>query len=176
VPRFVVQEHDATAHHYDFRLEVAGVFRSWAVPKGPSLDPGRPRFATSTPDHGFDAGDFEGIRPHARRGSGAVIVWDRGLWTWPDEIDDPERALADALERGHASFVLRGVKLRGRFALVRPARNGPDDWLLIKARDDDAVAGTPSVENWAGSVLTGRTLQQLIALGDDRHEEDQAGP
>jgi DNA ligase D-like protein (predicted 3'-phosphoesterase) len=166
MPRFVVQEHDATARHYDLRLEVGGVFRCWAVPKGPSLDPAHARFATSTPDHDLAAGDFEGVRRGGRRGSGAVIVWDRGDWVWPGEVDDPEDALSVALEHGHASFVLRGVKLRGRFALTRTAGGERDSWLLVKTRDGDASADAVP-DNWAVSVLTGRTLEQVIAAEDD---------
>jgi DNA ligase D-like protein (predicted 3'-phosphoesterase) len=163
VPRFVVQEHDATTRHYDLRLEVGGVFRSWAVPKGPSLDPARPRFATSTPDHELGAGDFEGVRRGGRRGSGAVIVWDRGRWAWPGAVDDPEDSLSVALAHGHASFVLHGVKLRGRFALTRTADGERDRWLLVKARDSDAIADAVPLENWSNSVMSGRTLEQVIA-------------
>lgn len=170
MPRFVVQEHDATAHHYDLRLELDGAFRCWAVPKGPSLDPARRRFATSTPVHGLDVGDFEGVRPGARRGSGAVLVWDRGQWSWPDDVVDPERSLDLALEQGHASFVLHGVKLRGRFSLTRIEPGGRDGWLLVKARDDDAVRGGPDPAGWTRSVVTGRTLAQVIA--DDARTTD----
>jgi DNA ligase D-like protein (predicted 3'-phosphoesterase) len=161
VPRFVVQEHDATAHHYDLRLEVEGRFRCWAVPKGPSLDPAQPRLAAPTPDHDLDVGDFEGVRRGGRRGSGAVIVWDRGTWSPPEAVAQPERELAEALERGHASFVLDGVKLHGRFSLIRTARTR-GDWLLIKGRDEAVVRGAVQPAHWAESVLTGRTLRQLI--------------
>jgi DNA ligase D-like protein (predicted 3'-phosphoesterase) len=163
VPRFVVQEHDATAHHYDLRLEIGGVLRCWAVPKGPSLDPAQPRFATSTPDHELAAGDFEGVRRGGRRGSGAVIVWDRGEWHPPDDVDDPEAALAAALERGHASFVLHGAKLRGRFGLTRTSGGDRDRWLLVKARDDDATTDAALDDAWPRSVVSGRTLAEVIA-------------
>jgi DNA ligase D-like protein (predicted 3'-phosphoesterase) len=131
---FVVQEHQATAHHYDLRLEVDGVMRSWAVPKGPSLDPGAKRLAVQVEDHGLDHNDFEGTL-----GGGGVIVWDRGTYEQGGRVAWPE-----ALERGHAVFVLHGEKLRGGFALQR-TRSGDGargaQWLLVKRRDEHARPG-----------------------------------
>ncbi len=127
---FVVQEHQATAHHYDLRLEVDGVMRSWAVPKGPSLDPPAKRLAVEVEDHGLDHNDFEGTL-----GEGGVIVWDRGTYEQGGRVAWPE-----ALERGHAVFVLHGEKLRGGFALQRTRRGAKPQWLLIKRRDDEARA------------------------------------
>ena len=123
---FVVQEHQATAHHYDLRLEVDGVMRSWAVPKGPSLDPAAKRLAVQVEDHGMGHNDFEGAL-----GSGGVIVWDRGTYEQGGRVAWPE-----ALERGHAVFVLHGEKLRGGFALQRTRPGAKPQWLLIKRRDD----------------------------------------
>ena len=125
---FVVQEHQATAHHYDLRLEVDGVMRSWAVPKGPSLDPAAKRLAVQVEDHGLDHNDFEGTL-----GDGGVIVWDRGAYEQGGRVAWPE-----ALERGHAVFVLHGEKLRGGFALQRTRPGAKAQWLLIKRRDDEA--------------------------------------
>jgi len=152
---FVVQEHAATAHHFDLRLEVEGAMRSWAVPKGPSLDPSVKRMAIQVPDHGIDYNAFEG-----RTDGGAVIVWDRGYYEQGGRVPWPE-----ALERGHAVFVLHGEKLRGGFALQR-TRSGPKpQWLLIKRRDEYALQGSDVVAERSASVLTQRRLDDLLADG-----------
>jgi DNA ligase D-like protein (predicted 3'-phosphoesterase) len=140
---FVVQEHQATAHHYDVRLEVEGVMRSWAVPKGPSLDPAVKRLAVQVEDHGLDHNDFEGAL-----GDGGVIVWDRGSYEQGGRVAWPE-----ALERGHAVFVLHGEKLRGGFALQRTRPGTKPQWLLIKRKDDDARPGSDLVAEAPGSVM-----------------------
>jgi DNA ligase D-like protein (predicted 3'-phosphoesterase) len=149
---FVVQEHQATAHHYDLRLEVDGVMRSWAVPKGPTLDPAAKRLAVQVEDHGLDHNDFEGAL-----GDGGVIVWDRGSYEQGGRVAWPE-----ALDRGHAVFVLHGEKLQGGFALQR-TRGGPKpQWLLIKRRDDEARPGSDVVAERPESVVSGRTLAELL--------------
>jgi DNA ligase D-like protein (predicted 3'-phosphoesterase) len=148
---FVVQEHAATAHHFDLRLEVDGVMRSWAVPKGPSLDPAVKRLAVEVEAHALEHNRFEGATEH-----GAVIVWDRGDYEQGGRVAWPE-----ALERGHAVFVLRGRKLRGGFALQRTRGGTKPQWLLIKRRDDDARPGSDVVAQHPESVLSGRTLAQL---------------
>ena len=148
---FVVQEHQATAHHYDLRLEVDGVMKSWAVPKGPSLDPAAKRLAVQVDDHGLDHNDFEGAL-----GGGGVIVWDRGTYEQGGRVAWPE-----ALERGHAVFVLHGEKLRGGFALQRTRPGAKPQWLLLKRRDDEARPGTVIVAERPESVLSGRTLGEL---------------
>src|SRR3954471_8179493 len=145
---FVIQEHRATAHHFDFRLEVEGAMRSWAVPKGPSLDPAVKRLAVQVEDHSLAHNSFEGPT-----GGGGAIVWDRGHYEQGGRVPWPE-----ALERGHAVFVLHGEKLRGGFALQR-TRGGPKpQWLLIKRRDDEAQPGSDVVAELPRSVLSGRTL------------------
>jgi DNA ligase D-like protein (predicted 3'-phosphoesterase) len=149
---FVVQEHQATAHHYDLRLQVAGVMRSWAVPKGPSLDPATKRLAVEVEDHGLDHNDFEGTL-----GDGGVIVWDRGTYEQGGRVAWPE-----ALERGHAVFVLHGEKLRGGFALQRTRASAKPQWLLIKRRDDEARPGSDIVAERPESVIGGRTLAELL--------------
>jgi DNA ligase D-like protein (predicted 3'-phosphoesterase) len=149
---FVVQEHQATAHHYDLRLEVDGVMRSWAVPKGPSLDPGAKRLAVQVEDHGLDHNDFEGAL-----GDGGVIVWDRGTYEQGGRVAWPE-----ALERGHAVFVLHGEKLHGGFALQRTRPGAKPQWLLIKRKDDEARPGSDIVAERPESVLSGRTLPDLL--------------
>jgi DNA ligase D-like protein (predicted 3'-phosphoesterase) len=149
---FVVQEHQATAHHYDVRLQVDGVMRSWAVPKGPSLDPAAKRLAVEVEDHGLDHNDFEGTL-----GDGGVIVWDRGTYEQGGRVPWPE-----ALARGHAVFVLHGDKLRGGFALQRTRPGAKPQWLLIKRRDDEARPGSDIVAERPESVLSGRTLGELL--------------
>jgi DNA ligase D-like protein (predicted 3'-phosphoesterase) len=154
---FVVQQHAATARHFDLRLEVAGRMRSWAVPKGPSLDPSVKRLAVEVEDHDVEHNAFEGAT-----GRGGVIVWDRGRYEQGGRVPWPQ-----ALERGHAVFVLHGEKLGGGFALQRTgARTGPkSQWLLLKRRDDDARPGSDVVAEQPASVLSGRTLERL--LGED---------
>jgi DNA ligase D-like protein (predicted 3'-phosphoesterase) len=149
---FVVQEHQATAHHYDFRLEVDGVMRSWAVPKGPSLDPAAKRLAVQVPDHGMAHNDFEGRYPN-----GGVILWDRGSYEQGGRVRWPE-----AIERGHAVFVLHGEKLCGGFALQRTRGGEKPQWLLIKRRDECARPGSDVVSEQPRSVLSARTLGELL--------------
>jgi DNA ligase D-like protein (predicted 3'-phosphoesterase) len=149
---FVVQEHSATAHHFDLRLEVGGVMRSWAVPKGPSLDPAVKRMAIEVEDHSLAHNSFEG-----RLGGGGVIVWDRGSYEQGGRVAWPE-----AIERGHAVFVLHGEKLQGGFALQRTRSGAKPQWLLIKRRDDDARPGSDVVAEEPASVVSGRTLDDLL--------------
>ncbi|MGA2452325.1 MAG: DNA polymerase ligase N-terminal domain-containing protein [Solirubrobacteraceae bacterium] len=149
---FVVQQHAASTRHFDLRLEVDGVMRSWAVPKGPSLDPSVKRLAVEVEDHEIAHNAFEG-----RTNGGGVVVWDRGRYEQGGRVAWPE-----ALERGHAVFVLHGEKLRGGFALQR-TRPGPKaQWLLLKRRDDDARPGSDVVAERPASVLSGRTLDELL--------------
>jgi DNA ligase D-like protein (predicted 3'-phosphoesterase) len=149
---FVVQEHAATTRHFDLRLEVAGVMRSWAVPKGPSLDPSIKRLAIQVADHGMDHNAFEG-----RTDSGGVVVWDRGYYERGGRVAWPE-----ALERGHAVFVLRGEKLRGGFVLQRTRADPKSQWLLVKRRDDEARPGSDIVAERPASVLSSRLLDELL--------------
>src|SRR5262245_58686672 len=145
---FVVQEHAATVHHFDLRLEVDGAMRSWAVPKGPSLDPAVKRLAVQVADHSIAHNAFEG-----RTGDGGAIVWDRGHYEQGGRVAWPE-----ALERGHAVFVLHGEKLRGGFALQRTRKGEKPQWLLIKRRDDEALGGSDVVAERPESVISGETL------------------
>jgi bifunctional non-homologous end joining protein LigD len=137
-PVFVVQKHDATSLHYDFRLEVNGVMASWAVPKGPSMNPADRRLAVRTEDHPIEYNSFEGVIPEGHYGAGIVVVWDRGTYEVEGELP-PDQQLA----RGELKFVLHGEKLRGGFVLVRTSGK---NWLLIKHRDQyaDRSAGTPA--------------------------------
>jgi DNA ligase D-like protein (predicted 3'-phosphoesterase) len=150
---FVVQEHQATAHHFDFRLELDGVMRSWAVPKGPSLDPAVKRFAVQVEDHDIGHNAFEG-----RTDRGGVIIWDRGPYEQGGRVPWPA-----ALDRGHAVFVLHGAKLRGGFALQRTQVGEKPQWLLIKRRDEHARPGSDIVAERPESVASDVTLAQLLA-------------
>jgi DNA ligase D-like protein (predicted 3'-phosphoesterase) len=144
--RFVVQLHDATTLHYDLRIQAGDVLRSWAVPKGPSLDPAVRRLAVPVPDHSLEAGDFEGVHEGQRRGSGAVIIWDEG----------PADVLRD--EPGRLTFTAHGRKLSGGFALTR---TGQRRWILVKARDEQARPGSDITAERPESVRSGRTWQEL---------------
>jgi DNA ligase D-like protein (predicted 3'-phosphoesterase) len=146
MPRFVVQLHDATTLHFDFRLQSGEVLRSWAVPKGPSLDPAIRRLAVEVADHSMSAGDFEGVHDGQHRGSGAVIIWDEGT---ADIVRD---------EPGHIVFVLHGRKLSGGFALTR---TGGTSWILVKVRDEDARPGSDITAERPASVRSGQTWQEL---------------
>lgn len=144
MPRFFVQEHHARRLHWDFRLEVGGALRSWALPKGPSMDPAERRLAVQTPDHALSYGAFEGEIPEGRYGAGRVVVWDAGDYRPSAAEDDVE----SRLRRGHFDFVLSGARLRGGFSLIRMKGGGrPGAWLLVK--QDDAFA----LRGWRAPVL-----------------------
>ncbi len=156
---YVIQKHDASHLHYDFRLELNGVLLSWAVPKGPSLDPSVKRLAMQTEDHPLDYGGFEGTIPEGAYGGGTVMVWDRGTW---EPEGDPEQAY----EKGHLAFELHGEKLQGGWHLVRTPRRDQKGrpWLLFKARDEAARPGDMSLlDKQAKSVLSGRDLKDIAA-------------
>ncbi len=170
--RFVVQRHRATRLHYDFRLEIAGVLVSWAVPKGPTLDPVVRRMAVHVEDHPIEYFDFEGVIPAKQYGAGDVTVWDWGTWVPEAETPDP----VAAVEQGELKFVLTGQKVRGRFTIVRTSRrpgsapatafeDDSEQWLLIKKRDADAVSGWDA-EDHPRSVKTGRTNDEVNANRD----------
>jgi bifunctional non-homologous end joining protein LigD len=134
--RFLVQEHHARQLHYDFRLEMAGVLKSWALPKGPSLDPADKRLAVIVDDHPLEYYGFEGIIPAGQYGAGAVVVWDQGKYELV-EGDDP----LEALNSGKVVIELHGEKLKGGFALVKMKGRGEKNWLLIKKKDNHSQAG-----------------------------------
>jgi bifunctional non-homologous end joining protein LigD len=156
---FVVQKHDATRLHYDFRLELDGVLKSWAVPKGPSLDPGEKRLAVETEDHPLEYGGFEGVIPDGEYGAGPVVVWDHGRWV-------PEGDPRKAYDKGHLTFQLVGSKLRGGWHLVRTRGNGKQkSWLLMKRNDETAERGSGSkiVDDEPQSAISGRTIEDVQA-------------
>ncbi|MFI6350342.1 DNA polymerase ligase N-terminal domain-containing protein [Streptomyces sp. NPDC050560] len=178
-PLFVVQIHDATTLHFDFRLEVDGVLKSWSVPKGPSLDPHDKRLAMPTEDHPLAYRTFEGVIPKGEYGGGTVIVWDQGTYL-PVGHDRRGRPVpfAESLRHGHARFELRGAKLRGGFALSRFRSGGDGEreaWLLVKtgsARAERDRPGTPDPHR-ARSARSGRTLRQVADDPDDVWESDR---
>ena len=160
---FVIQKHAATRLHYDFRLEMEGVLKSWAVPKGPSLDPAEKSLAVQVEDHPVDYGSFEGVIPEGEYGGGTVLLWDRGTW---EPIEDPHAGL----RKGNLKFRLHGEKLTGGFALVkikgRDARDSEKTWLLIKEKDEFVRPGYDVTEARPESVTTGRTMDQIAADRD----------
>jgi bifunctional non-homologous end joining protein LigD len=161
--RFVVQKHAASHLHYDFRLELDGVMKSWAVPKGPSLDPSVKRLAMEVEDHPIEYNTFEGIIPAGEYGGGTVMLWDRGSYTFWQDDPDPVARLREGYAKGDFKFVLVGERLKGSFVLVRLRRGKPDkpQWLLIKHQDEFAKAGSDIVEDETTSVTTGRTMVEI---------------
>jgi bifunctional non-homologous end joining protein LigD len=160
---FVVQKHAASQLHFDFRLELDGVMKSWAVPKGPSLDPTVRRLAMETEDHPMEYNAFEGIIPEGEYGGGTVMIWDRGRY-WADEAEpgEDERVLRCEYERGKMSFTLEGERLRGSFALVRTrGTGGKPSWLLLKHRDEEAQEGVDLAAQHETSVVSGRTMEEI---------------
>lgn len=160
-PRFVVQEHHARALHWDFRLEVDGVLASWAVPKGPSLNPADKRMAMRTEEHPLDYADFEGVIPEGEYGAGRVIVWDRGTYRNLTERRGEEVPIEKAIDAGHATVWLDGKKLAGAFALTRLAKGKRERWLLVKKADEKADRRRNPVKSKPRSVISGRTAAQL---------------
>jgi DNA ligase D-like protein (predicted 3'-phosphoesterase) len=161
VPTFVIQKHDASSLHYDFRLEVDGVLKSWAVPKGPSTDPRDKRLAMEVEDHELDYADFEGVIEEGSYGAGAVIVWDNGTY----ESLNGDESMAEALERGSARVWLHGKKLRGGYTLRRTSGGAKPKWLLMKRRDEEADARRNPVSSEPRSVISGRTIEEVAAGG-----------
>jgi bifunctional non-homologous end joining protein LigD len=159
--RYLIQKHDASHLHYDFRLEHDGVLLSWAIPKGPSLDPADKRLAVHVEDHPVAYGNFEGTIPKGEYGGGTVMLWDRGTWAALGDVDE-------AMRKGELKFAVLGERLKGGFALVRlKGRStryggGKDNWLLIKERDPYARPGSkPPTERNLRSVKTGRTMEEI---------------
>ncbi|MGE0241469.1 MAG: DNA polymerase ligase N-terminal domain-containing protein [Parvibaculaceae bacterium] len=153
---FVIQKHDASRLHFDFRLELDGVLKSWAVTRGPSLDPSEKRLAVRVEDHPLDYGGFEGTIPKGQYGGGTVMLWDRGEW---EPEDDPH----EGLKKGKLSFTLKGKRLKGGFTLLRMRKDrrgasARENWLLIKQRDRQASAAIDPIEAWQRSVVSRRSM------------------
>jgi bifunctional non-homologous end joining protein LigD len=160
---FVIQKHAASSLHFDFRLELDGVMKSWAVPRGPSLDPTVKRLAIQVEDHPIEYNTFEGTIPEGEYGGGTVMLWDRGTYTAADDATDPPGELRRGYESGELSFVLDGERLHGAWALIRTRRGSgkQQQWLLVKRRDDHAIPGSDVVAEYTTSVATGRTMEEI---------------
>src|SRR5918992_311000 len=175
---FVIQQHSATRLHYDFRLECDGVLKSWAVPKGPSLDPAEKRLAVQTEDHPFDYASFEGVIPPGQYGAGEVIVWDCGVYSpdeaqdWVDDREEAERQVREGLEKGKVSVLLRGEKVKGSFALVRT--KDAKTWLLIKHKDRFVATTDVTAQN--RSVLSGISVDEMKAMPVQRIAAEKLVP
>ena len=159
-PQFVIQKHDAQQLHYDVRLEVDGVLKSWAVPKGPSTDPREKRLAKPTEDHPLGFADFEGVIPEGEYGAGTVLVWDRGHYQNLRAAEEDPVSMAEALEAGKVEVWLEGEKLRGGYALIR-FDEANDRWLLIKMDDDEADARRNPTSTEPASIVSGRSLEEI---------------
>jgi bifunctional non-homologous end joining protein LigD len=180
---FVVQKHDASRLHYDFRLEMDGVLKSWAIPKGPSLDPSEKRLAVMVEDHPLEYGTFEGTIPEGEYGAGTVMVWDTGWWApdvaWMKEGESGRAGTKsasngakgqkkegfsspqEALSTGELKFVVHGEKLSGSWALIKTKWRGENNWLLIKHRDDAARPGSDIEQEAPDSAASGRSLEEI---------------
>lgn len=171
---FVVHQHAARALHYDLRLEMEGVLKSWAVPKGPSLDPAVKRLAVRVEDHPLDYRDFEGVIPEGNYGAGRVIIWDRGFYQHPGAKNrqESEELLLDGLTKGNLKFILAGEKLKGEYALVR-TKMDEKSWLLLKKKDSYATEEDVLQEN--RSVASGKTLEEMAAAGPEESAGQKKG-
>jgi bifunctional non-homologous end joining protein LigD len=162
---YVIQKHAASRLHYDLRLELDGVMKSWAVPKGPSLDPKVKRLAIHVEDHPIEYNRFEGTIPAGEYGGGTVMIWDYGSYTSAGDEDDPEAALRAGYRKGDFKFVLRGKRLKGSWVLVRTKGRGErsrqQQWLLIKHRDETADPDIDPAEAYQTSARTGRTMDEI---------------
>jgi DNA ligase D-like protein (predicted 3'-phosphoesterase) len=168
---FVVQKHDASRLHYDFRIEIDGVLKSWAVPKGPSLNAKEKRLAVATEDHPIEYADFEGVIPEDQYGGGTVMVWDAGTYrNLKEEQEGKSKTMEQAYKDGEITIWLDGKKLKGGFALIRTNKRGSDQWLLIKMNDQKADGRRNPVSTQPKSVLSGRTLKQIT-----KQESEEAG-
>jgi DNA ligase D-like protein (predicted 3'-phosphoesterase) len=169
-PTFVIQKHAATALHYDFRLQVDDVMPSWAVPRGPSHDPKVRRLAVQTEDHPLDYQTFEGVIPRGEYGGGEVIVWDRGTYERVSHKPGPVPDMRTSIEQGHFTVMLHGEKLVGEWSLIRTgSRNGKDNWMMIKHKDEYVDEALDIETERPESVLTGRTIEDIRnGVGEQR--------
>lgn len=171
-PVFVIQKHDASNLHYDLRLEVDGVLKSWAVPKGPSTDPSVKRMAIPTEDHPLEYADFEGVIPEGEYGAGTVMVWDMGPYrNLREEKEDDGLSMTESVEDGKVEVWLDGEKLAGGYALIRTGSRDDSRWLLIKMDDDEADARRNPTSTEPESVLSGRTLDEIAEEAKDDQDD-----
>lgn len=170
-PRFVIQEHDAKNLHYDFRLEIDGVLRSWAVPKGPSTDPSVKRFATLTEDHPLEYAGFEGAIPEDEYGGGTVIVWDGGTYRNLREEKENGMSMEESFDDGKVEVWLEGKKLKGGYVLINTGKKKDNKrWLLKKMKDDEADARRNPVNSEPQSILSGKTIREMKKEMEKRKE------
>ena len=159
---YVIQKHEASRLHYDLRLELDGVMKSWAVPKGPSLDPAVKRLAVEVEDHPVDYNSFEGTIPEGEYGGGTVMIWDRGTYEYGGDSTSGVDGLRRGLEKGTLEFILAGKRLKGTWVLIRTRRAGKaQQWLLIKQRDRYASGTVDPTTKYMKSVVSGRTMEQI---------------
>ncbi|MBS4537451.1 DNA ligase [Clostridium sp. D2Q-11] len=158
-PIFVIQKHNASNLHYDFRIEIDGVLKSWAIPKGPSTDPRKRRLAMPTEDHPMKYADFEGVIPKGNYGAGEVIVWDNGTYENLKENNSP--TVEESLKEGHLTIWLNGKKLKGGYALIRTSKGKDERWILVKMKDDEADARRNPTSTENNSVLSGKTIEEV---------------
>jgi DNA ligase D-like protein (predicted 3'-phosphoesterase) len=172
-PVFVIQQHDASRMHFDFRLEVDGVLASWSVPKGPSTDPRDKRLAVRTEDHPLEYADFEGRIPENTYGAGVVIVWDAGTFENVSRKDGRKISLKNALAQGSAKVNLNGKKISGGYALIHAQLGGDGkNWLLVKENDDYADARRNPVSTEPKSILSGKTIKEMAQTTKKERRED----
>jgi DNA ligase D-like protein (predicted 3'-phosphoesterase) len=157
---FVIQKHDASRLHYDFRIEAGGVLKSWAIPKGPSTNPKDKRLAVPTEDHPTEYGKFEGIIPEGEYGAGSVIVWDTGTYRNLSEKNGKEIPIEEAIRQGRVKIWLEGKKLKGGYALTRIGTK-PERWILVKMKDSEANASKDIARSQPRSVLSGKTVEEI---------------
>ena len=167
-PQFVIQKHDASTLHYDFRLEADGVLKSWAIPKGPSTDPSEKRLAIPTEDHPLEYAEFEGVIPEGEYGGGTVLVWDRGSYKNITEKDGEIQPVPKAIDAGHVLIELHGEKIKGGYALHRTGSGDNARWLLVKMDDEHADARRNPVSTEPESVKSDRTIKDVA----DEEDED----
>lgn len=167
-PIFVIQKHDSSNLHYDFRIEIDGTLKSWAVPKGPSTDPSDKRLAVPVEDHPMDYADFEGVIPENQYGAGTVMVWDRGTYENLKHDDENTMPMDKCYDDGRIEIFLKGEKIRGAYALIEN-KNMDENWLLVKMKDDHADARRNPVNTENKSVKTGRTLNEI----EEEESEDE---
>ncbi|MFG0328464.1 MAG: DNA polymerase ligase N-terminal domain-containing protein [Phycisphaerales bacterium] len=177
-PRFVIQEHDASTLHYDFRLEIGGTLKSWVIPKGPSTDPRVKRLALPTEDHPLEYAEFEGVIPEDEYGGGTVIIWDQGEFRniKDGSGDHPKISLEKQLEDGQIEVWLHGEKLQGGYALIRTDGGTKERWLLIKMKDDGADARRNPVSTQPRSVVSGRTIAEVAKQESDATRGEKRAP
>lgn len=173
---FVIQKHAASHLHYDLRLELDGVMKSWAVPKGPSLDPAIKRLAMQVEDHPIEYNGFEGTIPKGEYGGGTVMLWDRGTYTYGGSNPEPLEGLRQGFQKGDFKFVLHGKRLQGSWVLVRTRRdqNGRAQWLLIKHRDEHARPGSDVTAEHQTSVASGRSMEEIAGAEDEVWHSNRA--